>query len=161
MCRRDTAEDDGEAGCRGRQGDRTEQSGWQELTRNLRDALGGHGAILRSELERLRRETLKNAETIYGELATLNLKGSQRNALLNALRTAGLGSVLGYDSSIVSALAAVGIANTVTWERNNVEFMLKTMGIEEQARDRLFTSFQEVKGLRILAVTDSHVMAFV
>jgi hypothetical protein len=132
----------------------------QKLTQNLRDALAGHGAILRSELHRLQRETLKNAETIYGELATLNLKGSQRSALLNALRTAGLGSVLGYDGSIVKALAAVGIANTMTSQRSNVEFLLTVMGIEEQARDRLFTSFQEVKGLRILAVTDSQAMAF-
>jgi hypothetical protein len=133
----------------------------QELTQNLRVALGGHGAILGLELERLRSETLKNAETIYGELATLNLKGSQRGALLNALRTAGLGSVLGYDGNIVNALSAVGIANTMTLERRNVEFLLKVMGIEEQARDRLFTSFQEVKGLPILAVTDSQVIAFV
>lgn len=36
----------------------------QELTRNLRDALGGHGAILQSELNRLQRETLKKEETI-------------------------------------------------------------------------------------------------
>ncbi len=133
----------------------------QELTRNLSDVLGGHGAILRSELERLQRETLKNAETIYGELATLNLKGSQRNALLDALRTAGLTSVLGYDANIVRALAAVGIANTMTLERSNVELLLKVVGIQEQARDRLFTSFQEVKGLPILAVTDTQAMAFV
>ena len=133
----------------------------QELTRNLRDALGGHGAILQSELDRLTRETLMNAETIYGELATLNLKGSQRGALLNALRAAGLGSVLGYDGNIVKALAAVGIANTMTWKRGDVEFLLDVMGIEEQARDRLFTSFLEVKGLPILAVSDSQAMAFV
>ena len=133
----------------------------QKLTRNLGDALSGHGAVLQSELERLRCETLKNAEPIYGELATLNLQGSQRNALLDALRTAGLGSVLGYDRSIVKALAAVGIANTITWERSSVEFLLKAMGVEDQSRDHLFTDYQEVKGLRILAVTDSQAMAFV
>lgn len=89
------------------------------------------------------------------------MKGSQRGALLNALRTAGLGSVLGYDSNIVKALAAVGIANTMTSKRSSVEFLLEAMGIEEQARDRLFTSFQEVKGLPIMAVSDSQAMAFI
>jgi hypothetical protein len=133
----------------------------QVLTRNLHEALGGHGAILRSELERLRRETLKNAETVYGELATLNLKGSPRDALLDALRKAGLRSVLGHDGAIVNALAAVGIANTITCDRSSVEFLLKAMGVKDQARDRLFTDYQEVQGLRILAVTDSQAMAFV
>jgi hypothetical protein len=132
-----------------------------KLTRNLDEALERYGGIFRLELERLRGQTLKAAETIYGELATLNLKGSQRDALLNALRTGGILSLLGYDDNIVKALAAVGIANTMTPDRGSVEFLLKVMGIEEQARERLFASFQEVKGLQILAVTDSQAVAFV
>lgn len=75
----------------------------QELSRNLQDAMSGRGAMFPSELERLRRETLKNAEKIYGELVTMNQKGSGRDSLLAALRTAGLGSALGYDSSIVKS----------------------------------------------------------
>lgn len=35
------------------------------------------------------------------------------------------------------------------------------MGIEDEARDRLFSYFQEVHGLPILALTDSQAMAFV
>ena len=48
------------------------------LTNNLNEVMGGDGAIMKSELEKLRQETVENAERIYGEMATANTVASER-----------------------------------------------------------------------------------
>jgi len=131
------------------------------LRKNLREVMDGHGAILQTELERMRRETVGNAESIYGELATLNASAGERETILSALRTAGLGALLGYESRLVEALAAVGLANTITHGRGEVAFVLSTIGIEDEVRDRLFREYAKPQGLPVLAITESVAMALI
>lgn len=132
-----------------------------ELTRSLSDGRDLHGGILNEELARLGQEAVRCADALYGDLATPDHSGADRGGLLTSLQGAGLASVLGYDAEVVNALAAVGIANTVTHERGGVELLLKMMKVGDAARDRLFADYQHVQGLRILSISESQVIALV
>jgi hypothetical protein len=130
------------------------------LEGQLHEGLSRHGGILQDELGRLRGETLQNAETIYGQLAVLNADTGTSETVLHGLQAAGLGSLLAFDGDLIAALAAVGIANTMTSTRSNVEFLLDIMGVTSAVRDKLFTKYQRPQGLPLLTVTDSHAIAF-
>jgi hypothetical protein len=106
-------------------------------------------------------EAHRIAEETFGEITTLHVPDEKRSSVLCQLRESGILSLLGDDPTLTRGLAAIGIANTMTYQRSGVELLLSVMGFEAKSVEKGLLEKQDRCGMRLLASSQDMLVAFV
>lgn len=114
--------------------------------------------IMRQHLDS---ESARIAEDLYSEMATLNATDESRPEIVRQLREAGLFALLNYDADLTRGLAAIGIANTMSQVRSNVQFILQLLQLDAERVIRGIQESQEQHGMKLIAATGDEIIALI
>jgi hypothetical protein len=105
-------------------------------------------------------ESARVAENMYSEIATLNTAQEARSEILRQLREKGLFTVLNHDGDLLRGLAAVGLANTISHARSNVELALNVCQLDEETIKHPLEA-QTRHGMKLIVANEHTVTALV
>jgi hypothetical protein len=97
---------------------------------------------------------------LFGPLATLNAEKSKWPEAFNTLKKAGLFGILGHDGELTRAVAAIGLANTVSTDVGLVRMIGNMLGVDDTALEQAM-SLSSLHGLPLIAKKGESVMALV
>lgn len=101
------------------------------------------------------------AAEIWERAATIQLSGSSHALVIPRLRQRGILSLLEGDVDILTTIATIGIANTLSTRRADVYFLASILGLEPEQVELAEREAKVVNGMHLLLRRDDYLIALV